>query len=174
MQPYNYTTSPPNNYFFTTDSGCEYLCYFTEYDNLFAEFPEIASDVFGFNLVLKYKPEGNIGLDKRIATTVVTIIQNFLNKRTNVVVYICDNSDSRENVRFHKFTNWFSQSNNNDIIQLKGVIRAGNMNILNAMLIHKENKHINQFIEAYEILSGIYAKPDDDELNNILNDDGDW
>ena len=45
-------------------------------------------------------------------------------------------------------------------------------NILNALLIHKENKFLNEFIEAYEILTGIYTKPDEDELNNILNDPG--
>lgn len=40
------------------------------------------------------------------------------------------------------------------------------------MLIHKVNKLLNEFIEAYEILTGIYTKPDDEELNNILNDPG--
>ncbi len=56
------------------------------------------------------------------------------------------------------------------IVQLRGVIRAGNTNILNALLIHKDNPLLNDFIEAYEILSGIYSKPDDEELQNILND----
>lgn len=87
-------------------------------------------------------------------------------------MYICDNSDNHEKARFHKFTHWFKQYNDGNILQLKGVIRAGNTNILNAMLIHKENKLLNEFIEAYEILTGIYTKPDDDELNNILNDPG--
>ena len=99
-----------------------------------------------------------------------TIIKAFLNKYENVVVYICDNGDNREKARFHKFTNWFKLYNDGNILQLKGVIRAGNTNILNAMLIHKENKLLNEFIEAYEILTGIYTKPDDEELNNILNE----
>lgn len=174
MQPYNSTITKPNHYIFTTDAGCEYECYFFTIGDVFSDYPKLSPLIFGFNLGITYKPEGKLGLDRRIATTVVTIIKNFLDKKTNVVVYICDNSDTRENARFHKFTHWFSQSNNTEIIQLKGVIRAGGTNILNAMLIHKKNKHINQFIEAYEILSGIYTKPDDDELNNILNDDGDW
>jgi len=87
-------------------------------------------------------------------------------------VYICDNSDNRENARFHKFTNWFKQYNDGSIVQLRGVSRAGNTNILNALLIHKNNPQLNDFIEAYEILTGIFTKPDDDELANILNDDG--
>lgn len=138
-----------------------------------SDYPNLASKVFSFNLELKYKPENKIiGLDKRIAATVVTIIKAFLDEKENVVVYICDTSDNREKARFHKFTNWFRIYNDGSVIQLKGVIRAGNTNILNALLIHKENKQLNDFIEAYEIITGIYTKPDEDELNNILNDDG--
>lgn len=95
----------------------------------------MASNVFGFNIELKYKPDDKtIGLDKRIALTVATIITRFLNKNENVVVYICDNSDNHEKARFHKLTHWFKQYNDGNILQLKGVIRAGNTNILNAML----------------------------------------
>lgn len=161
-------------YSFTTSSGCIYHCYFFDFYTAFSEYPNLAPKVFGFNLELKFKPQGKIGLDKRIAETVVNILKTFLDDKINAVVYICDNSDQREKARFHKFTNWFRTYDDGSIIQLKGVIRAGNTNILNAMLIHKNNPEINQFIEAYEILTGIYTKPDDEELQNILNDDGDW
>ena len=173
LQPYNYIIFKPDYYTFTTSLGCEYHCYFFDFSDAFDDFPDLASKVFGFNIELKYKPDGKtIGLDKRIALTIATIITTFLNKNENVVVYICDNSDNHEKARFHKFTHWFKQYNDGNILQLKGVIRAGNTNILNAMLIHKENKQLNEFIEAYEIVTGIYTKPDDDELNNILNDPG--
>jgi Family of unknown function (DUF6169) len=157
---------------FITDSGNEYTCYFTLYDNLFSNFPRIAPFVYGFTLALTSLVTHKTGLDKRIADTTVTIISDFLNKKSNAVVYICDNSDNREKARFHKFNHWFTKYNDGKYIQLRGVIRAGGINILNAMLIHKENKLLNDFIEAHEILTGQYTKPDDDELQNILNDDG--
>lgn len=172
LQPYNFITYKPDYYTFTTNNGCEYHCYFFSFDTAFSEYPELATNVFGFNLELKYEPHDNIGIDKRIAETIISILKEFLDKKVNTVVYICDNSDGREKARFHKFTNWFSTYRDGSIIQLKGVIRAGNTNILNAMLIHKDNPKINQFIEAYEILTGIFTKPDDEELQNILNDDG--
>ena len=173
LQPYNYTTYKPDYYTFTTINGCEYHCYFLDFSSAFEPYPNLASKVFSFNLELKYRPVDKIiSLDKRIAVTVATIIQTFLNQKENVVVYICDTSDNHEKARYHKFTNWFKTYNDGSIIQLRGVIRAGNTNILNALLIHKENKFLNEFIEAYEILTGIYTKPDEDELNNILNDPG--
>ena len=113
-----------------------------------------------------------VPLDKRIAATVTNIIMAFLHEKENVVVYICDNSDSREKARFHKFYHWFKQYNDGSIVQLRGVIHAGDTNILNALLIHKDNPQLNDFIEAYEIITGIFTKPDDEELDNILNDDG--
>jgi Family of unknown function (DUF6169) len=170
----NYPTSQINErlYSFTTSNGCIYHCYFFDFGTAFSDYPDLAPKVFGFNLELQYKPHQNIGFDKRIAETVITILKTFLDDKVNAVVYICDNSDGREKARFHKFTNWFSTYDDGSIIQLKGVIHAGNTNILNAMLIHKNNPNINRFIEAYEILTGIYTKPDDDELQDILNDDG--
>ena len=111
-------------------------------------------------------------IDKRIAVTVATILKVFLNEKENAVVYICDNNDNRERARFHKFTTWFKLYNDGSIVQLKGVIRAGNTNILNALLVHKDNPLLNDFIEAYEILAGYYTKPDDKELDNIFNNEG--
>lgn len=173
MQHYQISRISERSYSFTTSKDCIYHCYFFDFGTVFNDYPDLASKVFGFNLELKHKPNDKIiGLDKRIALTVATIIRTFLNRNENVVVYICDTSDNHEKARFHKFTHWFKQYNDGNILQLKGVIRAGNTNILNAMLIHKENKLLNEFIEAYEILTGIYTKPDDDELNNILSDPG--
>jgi hypothetical protein len=172
LQPYNYILLSPDYYTFTTSAGAEYHCYFYTAEEIFSDYPSLSKKAFGFNLVLKSNESLPKSLDKRIAATVTTILKAFLHEKENAVVYICDNSDNREKARFHKFINWFKLYNDGSIVQLKGVVRAGNINILNALLIHKDNPLLNDFIEAYEILTGFYTKPDDDELNNILNDDG--
>jgi len=174
LQQYQISRINEQLYSFTTSIGCIYHCYFFDFATAFSGYPELAPKVFGFNLELKFKPHdsGKLPLDKRIGATVTTILKAFLHERENAVVYICDTSDNREKARFHKFTNWFKMYNDGSVVQLKGIVRAGNTNILNALLIHKDNPLLNDFIEAYEILTGAYTKPDDDELNNILNDDG--
>ena len=172
MQPYSYILLSPDYYTFTTATGAEYHCYFYTAEEIFSDYPSLSKKAFGFNLILKDTDLLPKSLDKRIAATVTTIVKAFLHEKENAVVYICDNSDNREKARFHKFTNWFKIYNDGSIVQLKGVVRAGNTNILNALLIHKDNPLLNDFIEAYEIITGVYTKPDDDELNNILNDGG--
>jgi hypothetical protein len=174
LQKYQISKISERSYSFQTSAGSIYHCYFFDFSAPFSDYPELAPKVFGFNLELQFKPENlsKLPLDKRIAETVTVILKTFLHTNENVVVYICDNSDNREKARFHKFTNWFKTYNDGSIIQLKGMIRANNTNILNALLIHKDNPLLNDFIEAYEILNGFYSKPDDEELNNILNDPG--
>jgi Family of unknown function (DUF6169) len=170
LQPYSYILIKPDYYAFTTNGGTEYHCYFYTAEEIFSDFPELASKAFGFNLAIKNSESTPKGLDKRIAVTIATILIAFLSDKKNAVIYICDNSDGHEKARFHKFTNWFRTYNDGSFIQLKGVIHAGGIDILNALLIHKENSLLNDFIEAYQILVGSYTKPDDDELQNILND----
>jgi Family of unknown function (DUF6169) len=174
LQQYPISRINEQLYSFTTSAGCIYHCYFFDSSTAFSDYPELAPKVFGFNLELSFKPEelNIVPPDKRIAATVTTILKAFLHEKENAVVYVCDNSDNREKARFHKFTNWFKIYNDGSIIQLKRVIRAGNTNILNALLIHIDNPLLNDFIEAYEILTGSYTKPDDEELNNMLNDEG--
>jgi len=174
LQPYNYILLKPDYYSFVTTAGTEYHCYFYTIEEVFSDYPSLATKAFAFNLIIKNNISFQKGLDKRIAATVADILKAFLHQKENAVVYICDNSDKREKARFHKFHHWFKQNNDGSIIQLRGVIRAGNTDILNAMLIHKDNPQLNDFIEAFEIITGISTKPDDDELENILNDDGGW
>ncbi|WP_090390348.1 DUF6169 family protein [Niabella drilacis] len=175
MQPYNYITYKPDYYTFVTAYKYEYHCYFYDFSAAFSEYPELAPKVFGFNLDLVFKPEGltRVPPDPGIAVTVTNILKTFLSKNENAVIYICDYSDNREKARFYTFTNWFRRFNDGSVVHLKGMIRAGETTILNAMLINRENPLLNDFIEAYEILTGIYTKPDNDYLDNILND-GDW
>jgi hypothetical protein len=170
LRPYPILKIKERFYSFITNSDSEYHCYFFLLEGVFSDFPDLTSKVFGFNLELKYKPKDKTGLDKRIAQTVVTVLKTFLDEKINAVVYICDDSDGREKARFHKFTHWFSEYDDGTIVQLKGVIRASKTNILNAMLIHKDNKLLNKFIEAYAILTGIYTKPDEDELKELDDD----
>ncbi len=82
LQQYQISRINERSYTFTTSAGCEYHCYFFDFSTAFLEYPDLAPKVFGFNLELKYKPGDKIiGLDKRIAVTVATIIKAFLNHK---------------------------------------------------------------------------------------------
>jgi len=56
--------------------------------------------------------ENNTGknppLDKKVALTIALIFNDFFPENKNIVVYICDSSDSKPAVRFRKLNTWFN------------------------------------------------------------------
>lgn len=139
-------------YSFITDYNLEYICSFTSAKEYFKNYPLIASRVFSFELILIKKPKDEkIPPDPRIADTVITIIGNFLNLKTNAVVYICDTSDGRSAARARKFNSWFAYEEHpsNQIIKVSTDVDGGGITLYTAMLIHRKNKLKNQFIQAY-------------------------
>jgi hypothetical protein len=151
LQPYKYLTHKPENYSFITDTGIEYICYFTPYAEYFPNYPDIASSIFSFNLELNKKKTKSKGTDKRIADTVITIVGDFLQSKVNAVVYVCDNSDGKEAIRARKFKSWFNYFDHpsSQIIQINNNFKAGGMFIYSAMLIHRKNKRKKEFALAY-------------------------
>ncbi len=151
LQPYNYTVLKPDYYSFITESGDEYFCYFSSYADYFSDYPRIAPHIFSFNLELRKKRLKHKGIDKRIADTVITIVGHFLSGLINAVVYVCDSSDGKESVRSRKFISWFNfyHYEFSDILQINSNFKVGGMMLYTALLVHKKNKQMKEFVEAY-------------------------
>jgi Family of unknown function (DUF6169) len=151
LQPYKYKVSKLYNYSFTTDAGFEYFCYFTPYGDYFYEYPEIASKIFSFDIRLKNRIDKPKGTDKRIADTVIDIVGEFLMSQINAVVYICDPSDGKGNARFKKFKSWFEYYSHGSaqIGQISDFLVTDSGSLHAVLLVHKKNKHRDQFIKAF-------------------------
>lgn len=152
LQPYKYLVLKPDYYSFVTDSGIEYICYFSTYAEYFKSYPAVVSSkFFAFNLELVDKKKKMSGTDKRIADTLITIVGDFLNSKINAVVYVCDNSDGREAVRARKFLSWFRyfEHPSHKIIKVSGDFDAGGIILYTALLVHKGNKLKKELIQAY-------------------------
>lgn len=107
LQPYQIRKIDDETFVFNTKKNIEYVCSFLSYAEYFSKWPNIAPYFFSFNLELRNKNANlPLGTDKRIADTAITIVGNFLNSKTNAVVYVCDNSDGREATRSRKFMSW--------------------------------------------------------------------
>jgi Family of unknown function (DUF6169) len=161
LRPYRLLRINDLTYSFTTDSGDKYKCSFLSYADYFANYPEIASNVFSFNLVSASKSLKHKGIDKKIAVTVVHIVAGFLISRINAVVYVCDPSDDKAAARARKFKSWFKyyEHPSHQILQLNTDMEAGGVKIYTALLVHKKNKLKKKFVEAYMELTDV----DDDD-----------
>ncbi len=153
LHAYNFFRFDDVTFLFTTDAGDEYQCYFISYADYFASQPDLAPNFFSFNLKLISNDGKPIrkGTDKRIADTVITIVGDFINSKSNAVVYVCDNSDGKEGARARKFLSWFDYYDypSSKIVQVTSNFKVGGLFIYSSLIIHKKNKRFTDMILAY-------------------------
>lgn len=149
MQPYKIIVVKNCYFEFTTANGTVYLCYFISYSEYFKDYKEIAGNIFSFNVEIIHGRKSGISSDERVGRTIIEIVKDFLSGLENAVVYVCDASDGRELLHKRKFDQWFRKYDDGTIIKINGHIAVPDFNIYNAILIHKENKRKNLFIEAF-------------------------
>ncbi len=91
--------------------------------------------------------------DERIGQTVVEVLRLFFSRVENVTVYVCDSSDERHMSRKRKFDFWFWKYNDGSIIKEDGVAVVEDVEVLNSMLLHRNNPHCAEIIFAFKDLN---------------------
>lgn len=68
------------------------------------------NDFYELVIEVAFAPDpSHIPADRSIFPTIVAIISDFFTVYERVILYICDDSDSRELARKRKFDNWFNR-----------------------------------------------------------------
>jgi hypothetical protein len=96
-----------NVYFFFTRFKVGYLVKFKPSFYVLDADPVIADNVYELVIARIEKPEGPIPPDERILYTIAAIAEDFFEKEENIAIYVCDDSDGREQARKRKFDGWF-------------------------------------------------------------------
>jgi Family of unknown function (DUF6169) len=106
--PYlTYQEKNGNDIFFTTDSGEDYIVYFSESDGYFPDLTYSAKvKGFGFRPVRK---NSSIKLDQRISDTIISLLNIYLSDNQSIILYVCDQSDGKQHFRNRLFNSWFSK-----------------------------------------------------------------
>lgn len=100
---YNFVTSNGVSYNVRFKPGADYVLPGEHWrDNFYELVIEVASA----------PNPAHIPADRSIFPTIVAIISEFFTVHERVILYICDDSDSRESARKRKFDNWFSRISN--------------------------------------------------------------
>ena len=138
---------------FITDQGVLYKIYFLDYSYMFYEYPEISQYVFTFNIDVVEPTSKKTSVDSKIAATIVEVFKHFFLNKNNVVVYVCDNTDDKHYVRKRKFDSWFWRFNNGTIIKEDRTAIIEGTEIVNSLLIHRNNKRLAEIILAFNDLN---------------------
>lgn len=110
MSNYNFSFSggEQNLYVFETHSGAGYEVKFKPSGYLLSD-DEFRELVFEMVISLAINPFAPTlpPADKLVAPTIAQIVTHFLNSHKRVVIYVCDDSDSRADARRKLFDYWF-------------------------------------------------------------------
>ncbi|MEO5947343.1 MAG: DUF6169 family protein [Chitinophagaceae bacterium] len=151
LNPYPLQEADKFSYQFITDAGIVYHVYFLDYSYMFGDYPELSGNVYSFNIDVG--DTDNSGADERVGLTVVEVFRIFFSRLENVTVYVCDSSDERHLTRKRKFDFWFWKYNDGSIIKEDGVAIVENMEILNSLLVHRNNPNCAKIIFAFKDLN---------------------
>ena len=153
LSPYPLSEADNFSYQFITDAEVTYHVYFLDYGYMFADYPDLSDNVYSFNIDVIDGIAGIFTADERIGQTVVEILRLFFSRVENVTVYVCDSSDERHMSRKRKFDFWFWKYNDGSIIKEDGVAVVEDVEVLNSMLLHRNNPHCSEIIFAFKDLN---------------------
>jgi hypothetical protein len=120
---------------------------------MFADYPEIANQIFMFNIdVIKGNPDDSVS-DERIGITILQVINSFFQESQNVALYVCDSMDNRQLSRKRKFDIWFWKYNDGSLIKEDDIAIIEGAEIYNSMILHKQNELLREIILAYKELN---------------------
>jgi hypothetical protein len=153
LKPYPLKELDEYSFGFTTDQEISYVIYFLDYSAMFSEYPELAANIYMFNIdVTEGGPDLTIA-DNRIGVTILDVFNIFFKSRHNVAVYVCDSLDDRQLARKRKFDIWFWKYNDGSLIKEDDVAVVEGVEIYNSMILHKQNNHLIEIILAYKELN---------------------
>ena len=159
LLPYDFNKQG-NSYRFLTDKNVYYNVQFTEGSFYFAGFPSYLS-VFEFSIsVISLGDNLTPPLDRRVETTVVSILKVFLSNHANSILYICETIDHRQRARYRKFDMWFNQ-NISELPELEkhdAFITYEDLEFLSSLIVHKNNPHKTELVELFFNQIKIYDK----------------
>ena len=107
LSPYPLREADNFSYEFISETGITYHVYFLDYTYIFSEYPDLADNVYSFNIDVVEGDYTLSGEDERIGLTIVDVFRNFFKQHRNVAVYVCDSADERHLARKRKFDLWF-------------------------------------------------------------------
>lgn len=110
---FDFAGGSDNRYNFRTTNDISYNVRFKPGADYIPAQEHWRDDLFELVIELISAPDLNrVPNDPAVAATIFHIISDFFTVHQRVILYICDDSDSRELARKRKFDNWFSRFGN--------------------------------------------------------------
>ena len=98
-------------------------------------------------------------MDTKIRKTIIAIIENFFELNKNVLLYICDNSDHREQARAKLFVKWFDEYNGTRHYTIRTAnATVEEQGIYAAIIVDNSNPLLADIVSDFNKMSQALAK----------------
>lgn len=159
LNPYPYEKKIPGSqvidFYFTTSAGVTYILNFTD-EGLRLGAGHFDCKHYTVDLLVSgaYYPPDNTPPDPRVADTIRVILTPFFETTKNVLITVCDNSDSREEARFRLFKRWFNETRIDHVERHEYVVNEeGGYSLLSAVYVHVDlfgkDKILNRYMQIF-------------------------
>jgi Family of unknown function (DUF6169) len=146
-----------NTYAFVTDQLVVYEVKFKASNYIFSEYSSTIHNTYEFVIEVAENPSSKQpSLDERIPSTISLIFQDFFTLKETVVVYICDDSDSRGRARNRKFNQWFEQYNPLTFMKLDFAFGSGEDKYFTTLIMRLDNPNMAEIVTSFQTLSVKY------------------
>lgn len=148
-----------HSYIFKTINEVVFEIKFKPSDYIFGYSEVISNNAFELGIVIL---EGKIGAgkDDKIPSTIAEIVFDFFSKKSDdVIIYICDSSDSRQLARKRKFDSWVEYFKGSDYFKVDAeIIDIEKNKIYSSLILKSDNPNFREIIKYFGSLSSKYSK----------------
>lgn len=148
-----------HSYLFETINEVVFEIKFKPSDYIFGYSESIKNNAFELGIIIL--EEGRkVGKDDRIPTTIAEIVFDFFSKKSeDIIIYICDSSDSRQLARKRKFDSWADFFKGTDYFKVDAEIIDNEKNkIYSSLILKSDNQNFREIIKYFGSLSSKYSK----------------
>lgn len=112
------------SYSFTTDHNIQYVVGFIDITQQYTKADIGDSVVYEYMFAPVGVQDRKLPVDTRVMTTVIDSISRAMNRSANVIMYICDYSDGRQNTRAKIFDKSFQKFAGQGLVKIDGMVRV--------------------------------------------------
>lgn len=160
--PFYYVGESDNSYIFETDYSIIYEIKFKNSDYIFnIPIQKYSGFVFEFVIdILENRNLEKVPLDKKMGLTIALIFNDFFIKNNNAVgIYICESSDSKQEIRMKKFNQWYVKYQDGTFSKIDEVlIDNKNRRYPISLILKNTNPYRLEIFEAFLNIAKLQTK----------------
>ncbi len=143
ISPYTVWNTTERYYFFKTDHGAVYKIGFMD------DFSIWETGAYQFLII---NESGSASpLDQKLRMTVLCIIEAFFTANPEILLYICETGDGKQEFRARLFIRWFNSYGNREAYVMETAeVKEGENKNFAALIVQKSNPKLQEIIAEFD------------------------